>query len=45
MNINFSWREILRLTFVTTLFILLEGEHFYIFSLINIETVRTLAEK
>jgi hypothetical protein len=30
--------------FVTTLFILLEGEHF-ILSLINIETVRTLAEK
>jgi hypothetical protein len=32
-----------RLAFVTTLFILLEGEH-RILSLINIGTVRTLAE-
>jgi hypothetical protein len=34
-----------RLAFVTTLFILLEGEHRTILSLINIGTVRTLAEK
>ena len=33
-----------RLAFVTTLFILLEGEH-RILSLINIGTVKTLAEK
>ena len=33
-----------RLPFVTTLFILLEGEH-RILSLINIGTVKTLAEK
>ena len=33
-----------RLAIVTTLFILLEGEH-RILSLINIGTIRTLAEK